>query len=81
MRLRGQERIQNPSHLTAATRRSGAAGLELQWEAPSLEIRRGHFRKFGFMPRVNAIVTGKRTRVEPSFLDQACQRWASKTKS
>ncbi len=58
-----------------------AAGLEQQWEALAFEIRRDHYRKSSFMPSFDAIIAGKRARVEPSFLDRARWRWASKAKA
>jgi hypothetical protein len=69
------------AHLRDARRCYLAAGLEQQWEALALEIRRNHSRKSSFMPGFNAIITGKSVRVEPSFLDRARWRWASKDKS
>jgi tetratricopeptide (TPR) repeat protein len=69
------------AHLEEARRCYLAAGLEQQWEALALEIRRDHSRKSSFMPGFNAIIAGKRARVEPSFLDQARWRWASKAKA
>lgn len=69
------------AHLEEARRCYLAAGLEQQWEALALEIRRDHFRKSSFMPSFNAIIAGKRARIEASFLDQARRRWASKAKA
>jgi uncharacterized Zn finger protein len=68
------------AHLREARRCYLAAGLEQQWEALALEIRRDHFRKSSFMPGFNAVITGKSVHVEPSFLDRARWRWASKDK-
>jgi len=68
------------AHLEQARRCYLAAGLEQQWEALALEIRREHYRKSSFMPGFDAIVAGKRARVEPSFLDRARWRWSSKGK-
>ena len=69
------------AHLEQARRCYLAAGLEEQWEALAIEIRRDHFRKSCFMPGFNAIIAGKKMRAEPSFLDRARQRWAEKAKS
>jgi Family of unknown function (DUF6880) len=69
------------AHLEDARRCYLAAGLEQQWEALALEIRRDHFRKSSFIPGFNAIIAGKKMRAEPSFLDRARQRWADKAKS
>jgi hypothetical protein len=68
------------AHIEEARRCYLAAGLEQQWEALALEIRRDHYRKSSFMPGFNAIIAGKRARLEPSFLDRARSRWASKGK-
>jgi hypothetical protein len=68
------------AHLEQARRCYLAAGLEQQWAALALEIRRDHYRKSSFMPGFDAIVTGKRARVEPSFLDRARWQWSSKGK-
>jgi hypothetical protein len=57
-----------------------AAGLDEQWSLLVVEMRRNHHRKSGFMPGFEAIVAGKRARVEPSFIEKARWRWASKTK-
>lgn len=69
------------AHLEEARRYYLDAGLEHRWEALALEIRRDHYRKSSFMPGFNAIIAGKRARVEPSFLDRARWRWTSKTKA
>lgn len=68
------------AHLEEGRRCYLAADLEHKWEALALEIRRDHFRKSSFMPGFNAIIAGKRTHMESSFLDKARWRWASKTK-
>jgi transposase len=57
-----------------------AAGLDERWRALVTEIRREHHRKSGFMPGFEAIVAGKRARVETSFLDRARRQWARKAK-
>lgn len=48
------------AHLEQARRCYLADGLEQQWEALALEIRRQHYRKSSFMPGFDAIVAGKR---------------------
>jgi hypothetical protein len=68
------------AHLEQARRCYLAAGLEHRWEALALEIRRDHFRKSSFMPGFNAIVAGKRLKVETSYRDRARAMWASKAK-
>ena len=69
------------SNLEEARRCYQAAGLDEQWKALVAEIRRDHRRKSGFMPGFEAIVAGKRARVEPSFLDRARVQWARKAKA
>jgi hypothetical protein len=69
------------AHLEAARKCYLAAGLEDHWNALTAEIRRDHSRKTGFMPGFEAIVTGRRGRAEPSFLDRARVRWARKATS
>jgi len=68
------------AHLEESRRCYLAAGLEQQWEMLALEIRRDHYRKSSFMPGFNTIIAGKRTHVEPSFLDRARCRWVSQGK-
>jgi hypothetical protein len=58
-----------------------AAGLDERWRELVIEIRRVHRRKSGFMPGFEAIVAGKRGRVEPSFLDRARTQWARKSRT
>jgi hypothetical protein len=55
-----------------------AAGLDELWWKTSTEIRRDHFRKYGFMPRFEEIVAGKRALPQPSFLDRTRAQWESK---
>jgi hypothetical protein len=62
-------------NLEEARRCYHAAGLDEHWEALVIEIRRNHHRKSGFMPGFEAIVAGKRARVEPSFIERARRRW------
>jgi uncharacterized protein DUF6880 len=57
------------------------AGLDAQWQALAAEIRRDHHRKPGFMPGFERILRGSKTSAEPSFLDLAKRRWASRFKA
>jgi uncharacterized Zn finger protein len=66
------------SNLEEARRCYQAAGLDGQWKALVAEIRRDHHRKSSFMPGFEAIVAGKRARVEPAFLERARGRWTRK---
>ena len=59
------------ANLEEARRCYQAAGLDERWRELVTEIRRDHRRKSGFMPGFEAIIAGKRARVEPSFLDRA----------
>ena len=68
------------AHMEEARRCYQAAGLDEQWKMLATEIRREHHRKSGFMPGFEAIVAGRRARVEPSFLDRARGQWASRFK-
>jgi hypothetical protein len=68
------------SHLEEARKCYQEAGLDEQWKALVAEIRREHHRKSGFMPGLEAIVAGRRARMEPSFLDRARGRWAKQGK-
>lgn len=67
------------AHLEESRRCYQAAGLDDRWKALVAEIRRDHHRKSGFMPGFEAIVAGKRARMEPSFLDRG--RWARKAEA
>jgi tetratricopeptide (TPR) repeat protein len=67
------------ANLEEARRCYQAAGLDERWRELVTEIRREHHRKSGFMPGFEAIVAGKRARIEPSFLDRARTQWARKT--
>ncbi len=69
------------SNLEEARKCYQQAGLDGQWKALVAEIRRDHHRKSGFMPGFEAIVTGKGSRAEPSFLDRARSRWARKAEA
>jgi uncharacterized Zn finger protein len=66
------------ANLEEARRCYQAAGLDERWRELVTEIRREHRRKSGFMPGFEAIVAGKRARVEPSFLYRARTQWARK---
>jgi hypothetical protein len=69
------------SHLEKAKICYRSAGLDAQWQALTAEIRREHFRKSAFMPGFERIVRDARPQREPSFLDRARGRWASRTKT
>jgi hypothetical protein len=58
-----------------------SAGLDAQWRALAPEIRRDHHRKSGFMPGFERIVRSTGASKEPSFLDRARGRWASRAKA
>jgi hypothetical protein len=68
------------ANLEEARRCYQAAGLDDRWRMLVSEIRRNHCRKSGFMLGFEAIVAGKRARLEPSFMERAQWRWESKTK-
>jgi hypothetical protein len=57
------------------------AGMDAQWKALVAEIRKEHHRKTGFMPGLERIVRSAGAIVEPSFLDLARGRWASRAKA
>lgn len=57
------------------------AGLDAQWQALVAEIRQCHHRKSGFMPGFERIVRGAGPGKEPSFLDRARGRWATRAKA
>ncbi len=69
------------ANLEEARRCYQEAGLDEPWKTLVAEIRRDHRRKTGFMPGFEAIVAGKRARVEPSFLERARGEWARKAKA
>jgi uncharacterized Zn finger protein len=69
------------ANLEEARRCYRAAGHDDQWRTLAAEIRRNHYRKSGFMPGFEAIVAGKRARLEPTFLDKARGQWARKAKN
>ncbi len=66
------------ANIEAARKCYLAAGLDELWRKTSTEIRRDHYRKYGFMPGFEEIVAGKRALPQPSFLDSARAQWASK---
>jgi uncharacterized Zn finger protein len=66
------------ANIEAARKCYLAAGLDELWRKTSTEIRRDHYRKYGFMPGFEEIVAGKRALPQPSFLDRARAQWASK---
>jgi hypothetical protein len=66
------------ANIEAARKCYLAAGLDELWRKTSTEIRRDHYRKYGFMPGFEEIVSGKRALPQPSFLDRARAQWASK---
>lgn len=68
------------SNLEKAKQCYRSAGLDARWEALVAEIRRDHHRKTGFMPGVERILRSAGQSKEPSFLDRARSRWASRTK-
>jgi hypothetical protein len=68
------------SNLEKAQKCYLSAGLDAQWQALVAEIRKEHYRKSGFMPGFERIVRGAGPSVEPSFLDRARGRWASRAK-
>lgn len=68
------------AYLEEARRCYQAAGLDDGWRELVTEIRRQHRRKSGFMPGFEAIVAGKRARVDLSLLDRARMQWARKAK-
>jgi uncharacterized Zn finger protein len=69
------------AHLEKAQSCYHRAGLDAHWEALAAEIRSKHHRKSGFMPGFERIVRGAGPSREPSFLDEARKRWASRAKS
>jgi len=53
------------------------SGLESDWEALVDDVRKRHYRKKGFMPGFEQVVSGY---TEPTFLARAKRRWRGKTK-
>jgi hypothetical protein len=66
------------ANIEAARKCYLAAGLDELWRETSIQIRRDHHRKSGFMPGFEQIVAGKRAFSQPSFIDRARAHWASK---
>jgi hypothetical protein len=54
------------------------AGLDAQWKAVVAEVRQAHHRKVGFMGGFERLVAGQGPSEEPSFLERAKSRWASR---
>ncbi len=51
------------------------AGMNPQWDAVVAQIRREHYRKVGFMPGFERLVTGRGPGQRLSYLDRARKRW------
>lgn len=51
------------------------AGMNHQWDAVVAQIRREHYRKVGFMPGFERLVTGRGPGQRLSYLDRARKRW------
>ncbi len=54
------------------------AGLYADWQALVADVRERHFRKRGFMPWFEEIVSGVSKHVEPPFLERAKASWPRK---
>jgi uncharacterized Zn finger protein len=54
------------------------AGLDTQWREVVAEVRHLHHRKVGFMGSFERLVAGQGPSDEPSFLERAKSRWASR---
>ncbi|MFO0980390.1 MAG: hypothetical protein U1E76_01380 [Planctomycetota bacterium] len=54
------------------------AGLQKEWQTVVAKVRATHRRRVGFMGGFERLVAGKRTGDEPSFLERAKSRWASR---
>ena len=57
------------------------AGLAPAWDAAVGEVRDAHHRKTGFMADFERLVAGQGPGEEPSFLERARSRWASRGES
>ena len=68
------------ANIEAARKCYLAAGLDEMWRKTVSEIRRDHCRKYGFIPRFEEIVAGKRALPQPTFLDRAHAKWVSKAR-
>jgi len=53
------------------------SGLESEWEVLVEHIRKRHYRKKGFMPGFEQVLSGY---TEPTFLERAKRRWPGKIK-
>jgi len=51
------------------------AGMNRQWDAVVAQVRREHYRKVGFMPGFERLVTGRGPGQRLSYLDRARKRW------
>lgn len=51
------------------------AGMNHQWDALVAQVRRAHYRKVGFMPGFERVVTGRSPSLKLSYLDRARTRW------
>lgn len=68
-------------HIEHAKKCYAKAGLEAVWQAVVADVRKRHFRKKGFMPGFEEIVSGAPKYVEPPFLERAKARWPTKSGS
>ena len=50
-------------------------GIRYEWEATVRRALTCHYRKIGFISGFKAVVAGRHSDVEPSFLDRAKARW------
>lgn len=66
-------------HIRRAKKCYVKAGRDAEWQAVIADVRERHSRKAGFMPGFENIVSGKRNKVTPPFLDRAKLRWSKKT--
>ena len=51
------------------------AGINHQWDAVVAQVRREHYRKVGFMPGFERLLTGRGPGQRLSYLDRARKRW------
>jgi hypothetical protein len=63
------------SNFARAKRCYERAGLVAEWEATVHRALSCHYRKIGFISGFKAVVAGRYSDVEPSFLDRAKARW------
>jgi tetratricopeptide (TPR) repeat protein len=66
-------------HIERAKKCYSKAGLDTEWQAVVADVRKGHFRKKGFMAGFEDIATGAPRHVEPPFLERAKMRWPRKS--